>query len=203
MDGSYQGPVAELRELLAPVVAAAVPSAYISGDMDFWTAQANWLAVGSQPEHGFAEAGRFTRAPLPARVIENLITRVMDAPTGEDAYAEVRLMCWSGGVVNQVSPSATAYVHRDSASLLRPAVWWINGTPAARQRELLDWMASSWCYIQPFTQDQVFQNWPYEGVTDWKTAYYGANFPRLTQVKRRYDPHDLFRYSQSIPVAPA
>ena len=201
VDGSYQGPVTELRELLRPLTRSATPSAFVSGDMDFWTAQINWLAVGPQPKHGFAEAARFTRAPLPARVIESLVSRVMQAPTGPDAFGEVRLMGWSGGAVNQVSPSATAYVHRDSNSLLRPAVWWIDGTPRGLQRDLLDWMAESWRYIHPFTQDQAFQNWPYEGIADWRSAYYGANFRRLVRVKRRYDPHDLFRYSQSIPAS--
>lgn len=203
IEGSYQGPVTGLRELLRPLATAAAPNGYISGDMEYWTAQINYLAVPPQPEHGFAEAGRFTDAPLPTGVIENLIFRVMNAPTGPDAYGEVRLMGWSGGAVNQVSPSATAYVHRNSVSLLRPAVWWINGTPRSLQRDLLDWMAESWGYIQPFTQDQAFQNWPYEKIVNWQHAYYGANFPRLVRVKRQYDPHNLFRYSQSIPVGPA
>lgn len=201
IDGSYQGPVGELRDLLQPVLQAATPNAYISGDMDYWTAQINWLAVGAQPKHGFAEAARFTRAPIPAWVIAHLVNRVMEAPAGPDAYGEVRLMCWSGGQVNTVSPAATAYVHRESNSLLRPAVWWIDGTPRSLQRDLLDWMAESWRYIQPFTQDQAFQNWPYEGIANWQQAYYGANFPRLVQVKRRYDAHNLFRYSQSIPTS--
>ncbi len=101
----------------------------------------------------------------------------MDAPTGPDAYGEVRLMGWSGGQVNQVGAAATAYVHRDSTSLLRPAVWWIDGTPRTLRHDLLDWMAESWRYIQPFTQDQAFQNWPYEGIANWQQAYYGSNFP--------------------------
>lgn len=202
IDGSYLGPPEQARELLAPLVAEVKPDDWILGEFEFWTAQINWLAVPGQPKHGFAEAARFTNAALPDQVIAELVQRVTTAPGGTgDAYAEVRLMCWSGGhVINGVAPGATAYVHRESTSLLRPAVWWRNTHPAL-QRDLLDWMASTWSYIQPHTQDQAFQNWPYAGITDWPTAYYGANFERLVRVKQAYDPRNLFHYAQSIPVS--
>ncbi|WP_328912084.1 MULTISPECIES: BBE domain-containing protein [unclassified Streptomyces] len=32
----------------------------------------------------------------------------------------------------------------------------------------------------------------------WSHVYYGDNYARLTDVKRRYDPRGLFRYAQAV-----
>jgi FAD/FMN-containing dehydrogenase len=45
---------------------------------------------------------------------------------------------------------------------------------------------------------EVHQNYADSDLTDWPEAYYGANYPRLWQVKQRYDPDDFFHHPQSI-----
>ena len=201
IDGCYQGTSDQAREILAPLFAAATPDDFIFGEFDFWSAQINWLAVPYMPKHGLAEAARYTREPVPTDVLDQLVDRVLNAPGGtEEANAEVRLMCWSGGAVNDVPSDATAYVHRSSNNLLRPAIWW-RDQPQAMIDDLQDWQRETFAYASQFTEQGSFVNWPYAGLDDWARAYYGANLERLVDVKRAVDPDDVFRYAQSIPTS--
>jgi FAD/FMN-containing dehydrogenase len=45
-----------------------------------------------------------------------------------------------------------------------------------------------------------YLNWPNERIKDWRTSYYGDNLARLIEVKKRYDPGDVFRSVQSVPL---
>ena len=43
-----------------------------------------------------------------------------------------------------------------------------------------------------------YRNYPSLGFQEWHTAYYGDNYERLSKLKAKYDPDNLFSHEQTI-----
>jgi hypothetical protein len=62
------------------------------------------------------------------------------------------------------------------------------------------WVEQMRTAMQPYTQG-AYVNYVDSQIPDALRAYYGANLERLVEVKRRYDPDDVFHFPQSIPLS--
>ena len=131
---------------------------------------------------------RFDRAAAEA-VVEHL--RASTAPM---AVAQLRVL---GGAMARVPAEATAFAHRDRRFMAavgciyedaadRPVHHaWADGFAAALRRD-----GRPGVYVN-FLSD--------EGPERVREAYPGPTWDRLVEVKRRYDPGNLFRLNQNIP----
>jgi hypothetical protein len=106
----------------------------------------------------------------------------------------------SGGAINRVPASATAFVHRDALYTMQYSANWNTGAPASLVQANQHWLQSAWQSMRPYVSGQAYQNYADPALADYLNAYYGANLSRLEQVKARYDPSNLWRFPQSIPL---
>ncbi len=103
-----------------------------------------------------------------------------------------------GGAVNRVAAAATAFVHRDALFGAQYTTTWPIGAAAAGVGRQHAWQQSFWQSMRPYASGQAYQNYIDPALANWRQAYYGANYARLTQVKGTYDPGRLFRFPQAI-----
>jgi FAD/FMN-containing dehydrogenase len=102
-----------------------------------------------------------------------------------------------GGAVAKVSKTATAYFQRPALSNMSIFATWDKPEDAALG---IHWVEDFRKAMLPFTR-YVYVNTQDLSIQDWPEDYYGANFHRLTKVKAKYDPKNVFKFPQSIPPA--
>ena len=100
-----------------------------------------------------------------------------------------------GGAIARVPVNATAFVHRAALFYISIISLWERDRETEANIAWVDGLAAA---LRPFLTGEVYQNYADEDLADWSAAYYGANYPRLQQVKARYDPTDFFHHGQSI-----
>jgi FAD/FMN-containing dehydrogenase len=147
----------------------------------------------------YAKSDFFTK-PLSSSGIATLLAgvqnfqKVAGAPGASGGIAFDAL----GGAVNRVAPGATAFVHRNALFDAQYTTTWPVGSASAAVARQRAWQQSFWQSMRPYASGQAYQNYIDPTLTNWRQAYYGANYTRLTQVKAKYDPHRLFTFPQAI-----
>jgi len=102
-----------------------------------------------------------------------------------------------GGAPSRVAPSATAVYRRRAMLIVQYDGYWVAPQDAG---PTMAWVEQMRTAMQPYTQG-AYVNYVDSQIPDALRAYYGANLERLVEVKRRYDPDDVFHFPQSIPLS--
>ena len=103
-----------------------------------------------------------------------------------------------GGVANRVAPDATAYHHREARYVLNVHARWDHPSEDAA---CIAWARDFFRATEPFATGSVYVNFLTEDESARIGAAYGPNFARLAQIKRTYDPNNLFSTNQNIAPA--
>jgi hypothetical protein len=136
--------------------------------------------------------------------------------TDHDVMGGMLGLATYGGRINTVAPDATACAQRGSILDLACTTGWLDPREEGKN---LAWVRAF--YRDLFAEsggvpvpgeayDGTFINHPDTDLADpalntsgvpWHTLYYNANYPRLQQIKARWDPRDVFRHALSIRIA--
>ena len=103
-----------------------------------------------------------------------------------------------GGATTRPAPGSAAYPHRNAKFVMNFHGRWED--PADDTR-CIAWARDFFTATAPFASGGVYVNFLTADEGDRVRAAYGPNYERLIQVKRTYDPDNLFRMNQNIAPA--
>ena len=102
------------------------------------------------------------------------------------------------GACHRVGAGETAFAYRDANFACVIAGMWPN--PEDNKRNTA-WVRDYWNAIHPHSEAGGYVNFMGADDADRVRDNYGPNYERLVEVKRRYDPENLFRMNQNIDPA--
>ena len=103
-----------------------------------------------------------------------------------------------GGKVNRTAAEATAYPHRDALYVMNVHGRWEEPGDDSR---CITWAREFFADTAPYAAKSVYVNFMTQDEAGRIADAYGVNYPRLSQIKRKFDPGNLFRQNQNIAPA--
>ena len=189
----YTGPIADGEKLLSPIKSFGKPVGDVMQRRPYVTQQN--LLDATQPKGrryywkseyvpginqdllaGLAEQGATITSPFSAAIVFQLGGAIADLPDGHSAVG-----------------------NRDAAAVFNLASSWENPADDAAN---IEWTRKAWTALKRFSTGGTYVNFLNEDDADDRVrAAYGANHERLANIKRTWDPGNLFRTNKNIAPA--
>jgi FAD/FMN-containing dehydrogenase len=129
---------------------------------------------------------------------EEQVATILDRVSTSSAMMAVTQIRALGGAMARVPADATAFAHRGSRFMVTVAAVYEQLEETPQQQAWVDDLAGTLLR----EGDGAYVNFlGDEGDTGVRDAYPGPTWDRLREIKRRYDPGNLFRLNQNVPPA--
>jgi hypothetical protein len=184
----YFGDMARGEKLIAPLRSFTKPLADQVKAMPYLQLQSGGDEANAAGRKYYMKSG-FVEKMEPA-----LLDAMLAGFTPDPGRATVMLLQQLGGAISRVRPDATAFNHRNARfDLLALGSW----DDPAQSGTHSSWVKSFWSGLEPYTRGYYF-NTSIGDDQEKVRANFGANYPRLVQLKDRYDPGNLFRLNANV-----
>ena len=163
--------VVEVGPMPYPVMNTLLDAGYPKGGLNYWLSS-------------------FTTG-LPDALIDAMIERFTSVPSPMTAI----LLEHFHGAVTRIGPTDTAVPHREVGwNLLIPAEWM---DPADTEANIA-WTKDTFAALSEHFSGGRWLNYLGDDQDDAIRSAYGPNYDRLVEVKRRYDPDNVFHLNHNI-----
>jgi FAD/FMN-containing dehydrogenase len=164
--------VVDVGPMPYPVMNTLLDAGFPAGSLNYWLSS-------------------FTRG-LPDELIDIAVERFAGVPSPMSAI----LLEHFHGAVTRIGATETAVPHRHRGwNLLIPSVW----TDPADNEANIAWSRETFAALRPhFAAGRWLNYLGGDQAEDAIRAAYGPNYDRLVEVKRRYDPDNVFHLNHNI-----
>ena len=185
----YSGAVAEAEKLIAPLRAFGTALGEHIGAQPYVQWQKAFDPLLTPGARNYWKSHNFTE--LADGALNSIIEFAGKLPSPQ---CEI-FIGLIAGAPNRIAPDAMAYGQRDARFVLN-----VHGrsNEAMDDQKCIGWARDFFKASAPYASAGAYVNFMTEEEGDRVAAAYGSNYERLVQVKRRYDPENVFHLNQNI-----
>ena len=187
----YSGPEKDAEKVLAPVRKLGEPAFTNLGPIDYVAIQRSWDYAD------FRNIGEYLKSGFVNEYPGSMLDAAIDGFEADPGRNTMLYFQQSGGAIGRVPVDATAFPHRKALAAMMVLTSWPLGSDGSPH---IDYVRDYWSTIEPRTDGYYTVDSGGES-REVRHANYQGNFPRLLEVKKKYDPQNLFRLNANIAPA--
>jgi len=184
----YAGSSEAGERVVAPI-RALKPTVDILGPMPYTALQAMFDPIVPKGTCAYVKSDYF--ADIPPAMVDDMVAWAERKP---GAMSMARLNHF-GGAMSRVADNATPFPHRQALFAFSPDALWNRAEEADAN---VRWAKGYWQALRSYSPRGAYVNFMTDEGQDRVRESYRGNYDRLVQIKRKYDPTNLFRLNQNI-----
>ncbi len=188
----YTGPLERAEDVFKPIRAIAPIAIDFAGPIPFAALQSLFDTLYPPGLQWYWNADFVTE--LSDETIDLHLQYAQQLPTAHSAMHLYPI----NGAAHRVGRHETAFSYRDAN--FAQVIVGVDPDPANNTRTIA-WSKEYWRKLHPYSAGGAYVNMMMDEGQDRVAAAYRDNYARLAQIKRRYDPANLFQLNQNIKPA--
>jgi FAD/FMN-containing dehydrogenase len=186
---AHAGPVEEGMKAVEPLKAFGTPVIDMIGAVPY-VAQQSLLEAAMPPN-----VRNYWKADFVPEVSSGVIDVAVSSYARAISPMSALLFFPIHGRASRIAADATAYPHRRGIHFGIYALW----NDPSEDRQQTAWVRQTWDAVQPYVAGGVYVNELGEDEGDNRVQEaYAGNYERLREIKRKYDPDNLFCLNANI-----